>query len=242
MKALIFPIALLATGCASHSSGGREPMQSSITSVHQTSAEQLPTPGPGDIMSGNRPYYIGPFDQLVVDVFGIEELSKREVQVDTTGNFSFPLAGTVSAGGKSPAEVATILKSRLRQAHVRDPQVSVNLKEIVSQTVTVEGQVMEPGVYPIVGKMTLIRAVAKAKGTSEFAKLDDVVVFREVNGQKYAGLYNLKQIRRGVYPDPEVYGNDVIVVGDSKSRRLFKDFLQIIPLLTTPIIVALQNN
>ena len=98
------------------------------------------------------------------------------------------------------------------------------------------------GLYPVIGKMTLMRAVATAEGTSEFAKLDDIVIFRTVNGQKMAALYNLKAIRRGYYDDPEIFANDVVVVGDSTARRLFKDALQIVPLLTTPLIIGLQNS
>ena len=118
----------------------------------------------------------------------------------------------------------------------------MNLKETVSQVITVDGQVKKPGLYPVVGKMTLMRAVATAEGTAEFARLDDVVIFRTVKGQQLAALYNLKAIRRGNYQDPEVFANDVVVVGDSQARRLFKDALQIVPLLTTPLIIALQNN
>lgn len=242
MKSLVLPVFILLTGCALGSSNAENSAQISTINVSETGEQRLPTPTARDIIDGNRPYFIGPFDKLVIDVFGIEELSKREVQADATGNFSFPMAGTVQAGGKTPAEVEVVLRSRLSAAYIRDPQVTVNLKEAVSQVVTVEGQVVEPGIYPVIGKMTLLRAIAKAKGTAEFAKLDDVVIIREVDGQKYAGLYNLKQIRRGVYSDPEIFGNDVVVVGDSKARRMFKDFLQIVPLLTTPIIVALQRN
>jgi polysaccharide biosynthesis/export protein len=89
--------------------------------------------------------------------------------------------------------------------------------------------------------MTLVRAVATAEGTAEFAKLDDVVIFRTVKGQQLAALYNLKAIRRGSYADPEVFANDVVVVGDSQAKRLFKDALQVLPLLTTPLIILLQN-
>jgi polysaccharide biosynthesis/export protein len=67
------------------------------------------------------------------------------------------------------------------------------------------------------------------------------VIFRTVEGKQLAALYNLKAIRRGNYDDPEVFANDVVVVGDSSARRLFRDILQVVPLLTTPIIVALQN-
>ena len=190
----------------------------------------------------SRPYLIGPFDKLQIDVFGIDELSEKEVQTDASGRISFPLAGIIEAAGKTPGEVEIELEERLRTRYVRDPQVTVNLKETVSQVITVDGQVREPGLYPVVGKMTLMRAVATAKGTAEFAKLDDVVIFRTVKGQQLAALYNLTAIRRGNYDDPEVFANDVVIVGDSKARRLFKDALQIVPLLTTPLIIALQNN
>lgn len=198
-------------------------------------------PDRSDLIGEDRPYLIGPFDKLVIDVFGIEDLSKKEVQTDASGRISFPLAGVIEAAGKTPAEVEELLESRLRGSYVRDPQVTVNLKETVSQVITVDGQVREPGLYPVVGRMTLMRAVATAKGAAEFAKLDDVVIFRTVKGQKLAALYNLRAIRRGAYEDPEVFANDVVVVGDSKSRRLFKDLLQLIPALSTPIVVAIQR-
>jgi polysaccharide export outer membrane protein len=178
----------------------------------------------------------------MIDVFGIEELSKKEVQTDASGRISFPLAGIIEAAGRTPAEVEEEIEARLRSRYVRDPQVTVNLKETVSQVITVDGQVKRPGLYPVIGKMTLMRAVATAEGTAEFAKLEDVVIFRTVKGQQLAALYDLKAIRRGNYGDPEVFANDVIVVGDSQARRLFRDALQVVPLLTTPLIIALQNN
>jgi polysaccharide biosynthesis/export protein len=212
------------------------------SSIQVLSGTELPAPDRTDLMSETRPYLIGPFDKLTIDVFGIEELSKREVQTDASGRISFPLAGIVEAAGRTPAEVEQEIESQLSQRYVRDPQVTVNLKETVSQVITVDGQVKEPGLYPVIGKMTLMRAVATAKGTAEFAKLDDVVIFRTVKGQDLAALYNLEAIRRGKYDDPEVFANDVVIVGDSKARRLFKDALQIVPLLTTPLIIALQNS
>jgi polysaccharide biosynthesis/export protein len=203
---------------------------------------QLPPPDRVDILGESRPYLIGPFDKLLIDVFGIEELSSKEVQTDASGRISFPLAGIIEAAGKTPGEIEQEIENRLRSRFVRDPQVTVNLKETVSQVITVDGEVKEPGLYPVVGKMTLMRAIATAKGTAEFAKLDDVMIFRTVKGQEYAAVYNLKAIRRGNYDDPEVFANDVVVVGDSTARRRFKDILQIAPLLTTPLILLLQSN
>ena len=209
--------------------------------VTVSSSGILPPPKPTDLFEQDRPYLIGPFDKLVIDVFGIDDLSKKEVQTDAGGRISFPLAGIIEAAGKTPGDVEKIIEERLRGRYVRDPQVTVNLKETVSQVITVDGQVKEPGLYPVVGRMTLMRAVATAKGGAEFAKLDDVVIFRTVGGQRMAALYNLSAIRRGYYEDPEVFANDVVVVGDSPARRIFKDFLQAIPALSTPLVVLLQR-
>jgi polysaccharide biosynthesis/export protein len=231
------------SACAGSSQLGKAPKNAVGAPSNVTVAEsgQLPPPERMDLFEMNRAYLIGPFDKLIIDVFGIEELSKKEVQTDAGGRISFPLAGIIEAVGKTPAEVEDVIEERLRGRFVRDPQVTVNLKETVSQVITVDGQVKEPGLYPVIGKMTLMRAVATAQGAAEFAKLDDVVIFRTVKGQKMAALYDLKAIRRGAYDDPEVFANDVVVVGDSNARRLFKDALQVLPLLTTPIVVALQN-
>lgn len=203
---------------------------------------ELPPPTSGDLISMDRPYYLGPFDKLQIDVFGIQDLSKQEVQVDASGRLSFPLIGVVEAAGKTPGQLGELIASKLRGRFIRDPQVTVNLKETISQVITVDGEVKEPGLYPVVGRMTLMRAVATAKGTTEFARLNSVAVFRTVKGQQMAAVYNLRAIREGRYSDPEVFASDVVVVGDSQVRRIFKDVLNAAPLLTTPLIILFQNR
>jgi polysaccharide export outer membrane protein len=151
-----------------------------------------------------------------------------------------PLAGNVDAAGLTPDELAQAIAQRLR-TYVKSPQVTVNLEDTTSQVYTVDGQVGQPGSYPALGNITLMRAVANAKGVGEFARLDDVVIFRSVNGKKMAALYNLTAIRRGLYPDPKVYANDIVVVGDSKARRMFQQFSQLFPLLTTPLVVGVER-
>ncbi|GAB5482734.1 MAG: polysaccharide biosynthesis/export family protein [Parasphingorhabdus sp.] len=229
---LLLPVLL--ASCAGSSVVGSSP------NVTLVSSDDLPEPSRADLLATNRPYLIGPFDKLNIDVFGIEDLNKK-VQIDASGRLSFPLVGVIEAAGSTPDELANEIEKRLRGRYVRDPQVTVNLDETVSQVITVDGQVDKPGLYPVIGRMTLMRAVATAGGTTEFAKLNDVVIFRNADGQQMAGLYNLKDIRRGNYSDPEVFANDVVIVGDSQARRIFKDFLQASPLLTTPLIILFQN-
>lgn len=205
------------------------------------SMNELPPPAGRDTGESAFAYRIGAFDKLAVNVYGLPDLSMT-VQADASGRISLPLAGVIEAAGHTPEELATEIGNRLRARYVRNPQVTVNLEETVSQTVTIDGQVTQPGIYPVVGRMTLMRAVAVARGATEYARLNDVVVFRTVGAQRMAALYNLQAIRRGLYPDPNIYPDDVIVVGDSPARRLFRDLLQAAPLLVAPLVAILQNN
>lgn len=227
--------AVLLAGCQK-----TPPLQSSID-VAVVQPGDLPPPE-GLALLDNNGYRIGPFDRIIVDVFGFPDLMRREIQVDAAGRFSLPMAGEIQAMGLTPDEAARQVMGRLKAEHVRDPKVSINLEETTSRFVTVEGQVTQPGNYPALNDMTLMRAVAAARGANEFAKLQDVVVFRTVGDKKMAALYNLAAIRRGVYADPKIYPFDVVVVGDSPGRRLFRDFLIAAPLLTSPLVAILDNN
>lgn len=219
--------------------GRREPLVSTerLTVIQDSST--LPPPNRADLTAADRPALIGPLDTIQVDVFNIPDLS-REVQVDASGRIAMPLAGTVDASGKTAHELAQAIEQALRVRYVRSPEVTVNIKSSVSQVVTVDGQVVEPGLYPVTNQMTLMRTIASAKGLTEFARQDDVVILRTVEGQKMAGLYNIGAIRRGAYADPPIYANDVIVVGDSPQRRLFRDIVSLAPLLASPLIAILR--
>lgn len=224
---------LALAGCAGAGSYGGAP------NLTMLSAQELPAPTLNDLEASSRPYRVGPFDKLTIDVFGSEELSKKEVQVDASGRITFPLIGTVEVAGKTPGEIGTMMQDRFRGRFIRDPQISVNLKEIVSQTVTIGGEVKKPGVYPIVGEMTLMTAIASAEGWTDIANKGEVVVFRKVGGKEYAAIYNVKAIEKGRYADPDIYASDVVMVGDSQARKIWKDVLMASPLLA-PIIYILR--
>jgi polysaccharide export outer membrane protein len=229
-----FLLLVAASGCA-----GREQLSSTARLTVVPGEAALPAPNRADLTAPDRPSLIGPLDTIEVAVFNIPELG-REMQVDASGRISMPLVGTVDARGKTAGELARAIEEALRGRYVRNPEVTVNIKSSVSQVVSIDGQVVEPGLYPVTNQMTLLRAVASAKGLSEFARQDDVVILRTVDGRRMAGLYNIDAIRRGAYDDPAIYANDVVVVGDSPQRRLFRDFVSLAPLLAAPLVAFLQ--
>lgn len=173
---------------------------------------------------------IGPLDKIKISVFNVEEMS-GEYQVNSAGNFSYSLLGSISAAGKTADELARILASRLNEKLYRNPQVQVSISAPAEQTVTVDGSVKAPGTFPVKGTTTLMRVVALASGISDDANPSRVVVFRTVGGQKMAGAFDLQAIRRAREPDPVIYGNDVVIVDGSRTRRLFKEIMSTVPLL-----------
>ena len=229
----LFCRAVLAVTCAAlaaacSSSGGTARLDERSTAV--VVADALPAPDDRSRTLDFSQYRIGPSDKIKVAVFGAEEL-EREGFVDAAGNFSMPFVGAVAAGGRTPDELSREIAARLQGRYVKNPQVTVNVLEAKSQTFTVDGAVRDPGVYPIVGRMTLQQAIATAKGADELANVGNVVVFRTVNERKMAALFNLKDIRSGRQPDPDIYGNDIVVVGENATRRFFKDVAGVFPVV-----------
>ncbi len=223
---------LVLSACASHTPAPR----SDLVMVQPT---ELPPPTTTDLILPQRAFVIGPLDQVSIEVYGLPELS-RSVQVDSAGQISLPLVGSIQVSGKTPAQVGANYAAQLKTHHVRDPQVTVNLTDTVSQNMSVGGAVQSPGIYPVTGRMTLLRALARAEGINEFGKEREVVVYRRVNNREMAALYDVRAIRTGAYADPEIYANDVIEVSESRGRRIFRDLITAAPLLTVPLITILQ--
>jgi len=199
---------------------------------------QLPTGGSAyQLIPASEPevnadnYRIGPLDTVSVTVFQEPDLSSKAVQVDTAGKVFLPLVGEVQAGGKTPSELARDLSESYGQRYLENPQVAVAVQESVSQKVTVSGSVTEPGVFAIKGRTTLLDSLAMARGLSRTAKGSQVAVFRTVDGRRVGAVFDADEISRGLKPDPEILGGDVIIVGNSPSRQAFQDLLMASPLL-----------
>lgn len=232
----LFSLLLLSACAAGSSKVGGSP------SVTVVDSSELPGPH-GQLGDAQRyTYTIAPYDRLIVDVMAFDEFRDRKFDVDGSGNIALPIAGAVSVSGMTPAAASEQIAEQLRRGYVRDPQVSVNVEKATSEYVTVEGQVKQPGNHPVVAGMTLLRAIAAAEGTTDLARLQSVVVHRNVNGKAMVALYDLNAVRRGAYKDPILYPRDIIVVGDSANRKLLQVLLQLSPLLISPLVAVLDNN
>ncbi|BCA63531.1 hypothetical protein HMP09_2765 [Sphingomonas sp. HMP9] len=175
-------------------------------------------------------YRAGPGDVLNITIFNVESMS-GDYQIDAAGNMVMPLIGTVAVAGKSTQEIGTDLTTRLDTRYLQRPQVTVSLKTTVARTVTVDGSVAAPGLYPIPDKPTLMKTIAMARGTSQGANPKKVVVFRQINGQRNAAAFDLTTIRNGTDADPIIYANDIIIVDGRQTNQTWTTLLQTVPLL-----------
>lgn len=172
-----------------------------------------------------------PGDSIAVSVYREPDLGSPKLVLDSLGNVQLPLIGEIAAGGQTPAELSQTITQRLGARYLRRPQVTVALLDTVALSMSVEGQVKSPGVFPVGPNETLLTSLARAGSPGQTAKLDEIVVFRTVNGQRMGAVFNLEQIRTGLAPDPQILDGDTIVVGYSAVKGAFRDFLAASPLL-----------
>lgn len=219
-RALLIPLLSLAGACVSHPSPDLP--------VGAKAYDAIPAPA-ADLPAQN--YLIGPLDVMDVTVFQEPDLTVRDIQVDAGGNVLLPLVGEIRASGQTTTEFAHQLERKLGERYLVNPQVSVVVSSSASQHVTVEGSVTEPGVFQIRGRTTLLDALALAKGPTRVAKLDQVIVFREIGGKRNGAVFDVPAIRAGRAPDPEIIGDDTVVVGLSNVKAAWRDFLTTVPLI-----------
>ena len=177
-------------------------------------------------------YRIGVGDKLAVRVFQVEDLSFEELMVDTSGNINLPLIGGVRGAGRTASEMSTDIAARLADRFLREPQVTVTVKEAASQKITVDGAVTKPGVYEMRGSTSLLQAIAMAEGPARVADLTKVAVFRNIDGRRSVALFDLSAIRQGRASDPQVFGDDVIVVDASRLNSVLREVVAALPALS----------
>ncbi|MDD0837163.1 SLBB domain-containing protein [Curvibacter sp. HBC61] len=117
---------------------------------------------------------IGAGDVLQVTVFGQPDMS-AEVSVTESGEVTLPLIGLIRLAGLSSSDVEKLVARRLREREfLLNPEVSVTVRQNRSQMVSVLGEVVRPGRYPIQGRFTVLDLLATAGGLTPKA---DAVVF-----------------------------------------------------------------
>lgn len=170
-------------------------------------------------------YRVGPNDLIDIEIFDLDNF-KRTVRVNAAGAISLPLIGSVGVAGLTSQEVEGRIADRYREKYLQNPQVSIFIKEFTTERLTIEGAVARPGIFPLQGNITLLRALALAGGFGPIAKSSEVMLFR-VNDKnvREVAVFDIEKIRAGKSEDPTIKGDDLIVVQRDSTRVLLKDSL-----------------
>lgn len=187
------------------------------------SATPAHSPSPAEGMDPN--YRISPNDLMAFDVFGVPDM-KRDLRVNAAGEVALPLIGQVPVAGLTVQAAEQRIAARYEEKYLQDPQVSLFVKEFTTQRVAIEGAVLRPGIYPVTGELTLLRALALSGGFAPYADVSKIVVYRNASGgAREQASYDLDKVRAGEVKDPSIRADDVIVVQRNARRTALRDSL-----------------
>jgi len=155
-------------------------------------------------------------DILEIDVFQVNDLDKT-VQVNSLGNVSLPLVGTVTAVGKTVSTFEQELETAYGGKYLQSPEITVFVKESFGQKVTLDGEFSQPGIYTVSNNASLIQVVALAHGLSALDE-EKIFIYREINGRRFVANQNLKAIRSGRAENTKIFGGDIIIAFTSDQK------------------------
>ena len=192
------PLVVLLSMCASASMAAQSSdAQAPQPAAPATVATQKPvvqTPAPEGI-APPLDYTIGVEDVLDVIVWREKDLS-AQVMVRPDGMVSLPLLNDVQAGGLSVAQFRERVSAAVAK-FVESPSVTVIVTTINSRKVSVMGEVVKPGIYPLLAPTTVLQLLATAGGPTAFADVKDISVVRTIDGKTTRLSFNFKEVARG---------------------------------------------
>jgi polysaccharide export outer membrane protein len=209
--AILLLVVLAASVCAQNAPSNSAVDKSTVRTSDRPSGAPLARIG-GDSVAGEE-FVIGTGDVLAISVWKETEIS-RSVPVRPDGRISLPLIGELQASGKTPKQLESEIKTKLKD-FVSEPEVTVIVQEIKSQKFNVLGMVIKPGSYPLNKPMTILDAIALCGGFRDFAKQKDIYVLRATADGKQVRLpFNYKDVVKGrnSAQNVELESNDTIVV------------------------------
>jgi polysaccharide export outer membrane protein len=156
---------------------------------------------------------LGPGDVFEVRVYGEDDLS-GDYRVSSDGSINFPLVGRVQVDGKTASQVSDEISNGLTR-YIKEPSVSVYVKEYQSKKVYVYGKVQKAGTFPYEDGMNIIQAITLAGGFSDLANQDTAYVTRIVSGQEKRIEVSVKDIGEGNVSNFRLEPGDIVFVEES---------------------------
>jgi len=168
-------------------------------------------------------YRIGPGDVLKVDVFELSELGAT-VRVSSNGAVTLPLLGPLQIEGLTVPEAEEMIARELaEQELVNQPQVTIFVEEYTSSSISVQGAVERPGVYPLTRRASLLDILGQAGGVKA-ERGSRVVVLRS---REDTGSTRLEIDLDRLLVDGDAEANiplvagDIVIVPQERKQRVY---------------------
>ena len=159
-------------------------------------------------------YVLTANDQVGVEVFGEDDL-RTAGRLNSEGNLSVPLLGSVHLGGLTLAQAASKLTDLFGRDYLVSPRVNVMLLGYAKRRFTMLGQVNRPGSYEMPDGspegVDLLEAIAMAGGYTRIAAPERITVKRANEVVKVNG----KRLAHGNRDNFTVLPGDTVTVGES---------------------------
>lgn len=141
--------------------------------------------------------------------------------VDNDGNIQFQSLGSLHVEGLTKNKLVDLLNSKLKDTFLSNPYYSIRF---LNYKVTLIGEVSRPGVYNIPAeRVNLLEAIGLAGDVTVYGRRDEVLVVREVNGQRQIGKLNLSDPNIFKSPYYNLEHNDIIAVASNKYKNRQKE-------------------
>lgn len=168
----------------------------------------------GDGTSLEASLVLGAGDVIEVKVYREPELD-GVYRVNSAGALEFPLIGKVALEGKNSEDVASEIRTRLADGFLKDPQVSVFVREYNSKKIHVLGQVTRAGTFPYEPRMSIIQAITNAGGFTKLASTNAVKVTRVTPQGEQSFDLPVGDIGSGKAPNFELWPGDIVFVPEA---------------------------
>ncbi len=167
---ILLAFILVCAGCGKNKPAPEELSAKEYTSSQSEETDMLNTQlfASAKLNQDRSEYLLGAGDLLEIKVFEAEKLNTT-VRISSRGNVSLPLLGEVSLDGLTAAEAEKMVEDKYKRTYIKDPHVSIFIKEHFVQQVTIVGEVKNPGTYDYSSSQRLLDAIALSGGLTNKA-------------------------------------------------------------------------
>lgn len=183
------------------------------------------TPSARPASSTNNPvlregsYVLQKGDEIAIKAYEHPDLEET-VRVRPDGKISVQLAPDVPAAGMTPSELSETL-SQVYSKFVKEPRISIIVRNFSAQRIYVGGEVLQPGVLPMAGDITVLGAIMQAGGFRPTARKDSILLLRDNGaGGKNVQFLNIKKLLAAGGLDIRLQPFDVVYVPQSKIAKV----------------------